>query len=74
MARAEDERADVEAYSRNVGHPPKNLPDDHPDLWQWKYGGRKAEREQLLERLGLPPEEPEDDEELVVIEGQEELF
>jgi hypothetical protein len=60
-----------QAYERNVGHPPRNLPDDHPDRWQWEYRGTKAEREGLLERLGLPVEE-----ELppAVIDGQEELF
>lgn len=45
-------------YIRAVGHPPRNLPPEHPDRWQWEYGGTKVEREGLLERLGqaeLPP-------------------
>lgn len=40
-------------YEDNVGKPPANLPDDHPDKWQWEYRGTKAERELLLERLGV---------------------
>lgn len=50
-----------------MGRPPANLPDDHPDRWQWDYRGTKAEREALVERLDLG-EAP------VVIEGQEEMF
>jgi len=38
-------------YIKSVGHEPRNLPDDHPDLWQWVYSGKAAERERLLERL-----------------------
>lgn len=30
---------------------PRNLPDDHPDRWQWEYRGTRDERETLLERL-----------------------
>lgn len=51
--------AKADAYVENVGHEPHNLPDDHPDKWQWEYLGTKAERDVLLERLGLEPEEEE---------------
>lgn len=38
-------------YRDNVGRDPRNLPDDHPDRWQWEYRGTREEREQLLDRL-----------------------
>lgn len=57
------------AYLQNVGKPHANLPEDHPDHWQWEYRGTAAEREEMKIRLGLV--EPEDP---VVIEGQEEMF
>lgn len=67
MPPRKDEKLAAE-YEQEVGHPPRNLPDDHPDKWQWEYTGTKAEREELRERLGLPEEPP------AVVEGQEELF
>lgn len=45
-------------YRAEVGDP-RNLPDDHPDKWQWDYRGTKAERETLLERLGITPDDDE---------------
>lgn len=39
-------------YRQELGEP-RNLPDDHPDVWQWRYRGTPKEREQLLEALGL---------------------
>ena len=54
-------------YEKEMGRPAARLPDDHPDAWQWDYRGTKAEREEMIDRLGLG-DEP------VVIEGQEELF
>lgn len=47
-------------YRAEVGEP-HNLPDDHPDRWQWEYTGTKAEREAMIDRLGLRPEEDDDD-------------
>lgn len=62
-----DKTSEIFEYKRNVGHEPRNLPEDHPDRWQWLYRGTREEREQLLDRL-FPPE----------VEGdtptQEELF
>ena len=49
-------------YEENVGHPPRNLPEDHPDRWQWEYQGSKDERAELLERLGA--EQPVEQESL----------
>ena len=57
------------AYTRAVGHEPRNLPDDHPDLWQWLYRGTPKDKEQLAAWMGLA-----DPEEIVVIEGQESLL
>lgn len=53
-------------YAEAVGHEARNLPDDHPDKWQWDYVGTKAEREFLLERLELvdPEAEPTQEETL----------
>jgi hypothetical protein len=59
----------VGEYTRNVGHEPRNLPDDHPDVWQWLYRGTPKQQERLREFLGIP-----DEEEVVVIEGQESLL
>lgn len=39
------------AYVEALGREPRNLPSDHPDLWQWLYKGTKAERYELLEKL-----------------------
>jgi hypothetical protein len=44
-----------ELYEENVGRPPQNLPDDHPDRWQWEYAGSKEERDELLKRLMPAP-------------------
>lgn len=46
-------------YEEELGRPPRNLPDDHPDRWQWEYRGSKEEREELLDRLSpeLPVEQ-----------------
>jgi hypothetical protein len=49
----------TEKYVESVGRPPANLPDDHPDRWQWEYSGTKAERDALLETLGGEPEADE---------------
>lgn len=53
-------------YVESVGHEPRNLPVGHPDRWQWEYGGTRAERELLLERLELanPEAEPTQEETL----------
>lgn len=49
-------------YEENVGHPPQNLPKDHPDKWQWEYRGSKADKEGLLARLrGNDPVNIEED-------------
>lgn len=56
-------------YEKVVGHAPRNLPEDHPDLWQWLYRGTKEDREKLRLFLGIP-----DEDEPVVIEGQESLL
>jgi hypothetical protein len=37
-------------YIAEIGEP-RNLPDDHPDLWQWLYRGLREERESLLAML-----------------------
>lgn len=37
-------------YEAEVG-PVRNLPEDHPDRWQWDYRGSKDERDDLLSRL-----------------------
>jgi hypothetical protein len=64
-----NENQTVSEYTRNVGHEPRNLPDDHPDAWQWKYRGTREERQKLSDLFGIPdPDEP------VVIEGQESLL
>jgi hypothetical protein len=62
-----DERT-VEEYTRTVGHEPRNLPDDHPDVWQWLYRGTRDDRERLRSFLGFP------DDENAVSEGQGSLL
>jgi hypothetical protein len=62
-------------YEELMGRPPRNLPEGHPDLWQWLYGLRREgpigeQRALMLERMGLRDE----DEGPEVIEGQEEMF
>lgn len=53
------------AYIEAVGHEPRNLPADHPDRWQWLYVGRSDEdKERLAELLGLPEEQPGQEESL----------
>lgn len=59
-----DEERTIEEYRRSVGRDPRNLPDDHPDLWQWEYRGTKEQRAALAELL--VEEEP-----APVIDGQE---
>lgn len=45
-------------YVEVVGHEPRNLPKDHPDLWQWLYTGRsELDKKHLAELLG-PVEGP----------------
>lgn len=56
-------------YKRAVGHDPRNLPEEHPDHWQWVYRGTKEDKEKLRLFLGIS-----DEEEAVVIEGQESLL
>lgn len=53
-------------YEEEVGPVETRFPDD-PD---WKYRGRKDEKDDLLDRFGLRDEELPP----AVIEGQEELF
>lgn len=67
-----DEERQERDYVRNVGREPRNLPEDHPDRWQWEYRGTKEERARLRETLGLDDDTDEDPP--PVIEGQEELF
>ena len=66
MVNEKDQRL-VEQYIRETGRDPRNLPEDHPDHWQWNYRGTKEEREALATTMGLTEDRP-------VIEGQEELF
>lgn len=40
-----------EEYKEIVGRDPHNLPDDHPDLWQWTYSGTPEQRKSLLWKL-----------------------
>ena len=63
-----DDQTLIEKYKSAVGRPPRNLPDDHPDRWQWDYRGTKEQRAALAyEVFGEEDQVP-------VIEGQEELF
>ena len=64
-----DDEKTVREYERSVGHGPQNLPDDHPDHWQWVYRGTKEDKEKLRSLLGIP-----DEDEPVVIDGQESLL
>lgn len=59
-----DKSSEISEYEENVGHEPRNLPDDHPDRWQWFYRGTREEREHLLERLVELPQEVHEQEEL----------
>lgn len=54
----------LRSYQEEVGREPRNLPIDHPYLWQWEYRGIPAEREMLEEMLNPYPEEVYDQEEL----------
>lgn len=70
-----DDKTLLRRYEKETGHPPKNLPPDDPDLWQWMYGLRKEgpigeQRALMLERMGLQEEQ----EGPAIIEGQEEMF
>jgi hypothetical protein len=58
----EEER--VRAYTRAVGHPPENRPDD-PD---WNYRGSKREEEALRKSMNLPASDAPE-----MIPGQMEL-
>lgn len=53
-ARSDEELA--LAYQQELGREPRNLPEDHPDRWQWEYRGRPEEREGLFECLAGPSE------------------
>lgn len=44
-------RAVEDDYRDNVGRDPRNLPDDHPDRWQWEFRGTPEERERLRDWL-----------------------
>lgn len=44
-------RPDSDTLYREQHGNPRNLPDDHPDRWQWEYTGRSDEKADLLERL-----------------------
>lgn len=59
-----DKSSEISEYEENVGHEPHNLPEDHPDRWQWLYRGSREEREHLLERLVELPQEAHEQEEL----------
>lgn len=59
-----DKRQQIEEYIGNVGREPENLPEDHPDRWQWLYRGSREEREHLLERLVELPREVHEQEAL----------
>lgn len=59
----------VDRYREEVGEP-RNLPDDHPDRWQWEYQGTRAEKEDLLERLRDASQRAHD----AVNQAQESLF
>lgn len=49
-------------YRDNVGRDPQNLPDDHPDRWQWEFRGTPEERERLRDWLdGNTPDAALDD-------------
>jgi hypothetical protein len=48
-------RFERDRYQSDVGREPSELPEDHPDRWQWDYRGTKDEREGLLERLTEQP-------------------
>ena len=39
----------IREYTRIVGHPPRNFPANHPDLWMWKYAGSAHEHAKLLD-------------------------
>lgn len=43
-------------YTDNVGHPPVNLPDDHPDAWMWEYDGTSRSKKKLKSHLGVEEE------------------
>ncbi len=64
-----NDKRTVQAYTESVGHEPRNLPDDHPDVWQWLYRGTPEEKQRALSLLGLPNED-----EAIVIDGQESLL
>lgn len=66
-----DEKRTVEAYESAVGHEPRNLPEDHPDLWQWLYRGTPADKEKLAAWMDV---RSETDDAPVVIDGQESLL
>ena len=59
-------------YEENVGHPPRTLPEDHPDYWQWTYKGGPAERATLLDMLSLdgPDSQPPQEETLWDVEAK----
>lgn len=67
-----DEKKTVETYIEVVGHEPRNLPEDHPDRWQWLYRGTPKDKEMLKAWLGGVL--PDLDDGPVVIEGQESLL
>lgn len=66
MPKRRDEEI-IHDYQSSVGKPPETRFPDDPD---WNYKGTKAEREELLGRLGLV----DDDEGPPLIKGQEELW
>jgi hypothetical protein len=49
----------IEQYRKETGRNPRNLPDDHPDRWQWDYMGRKEEREALEESVRKENDDPQ---------------
>lgn len=62
-----DDEKLVKMYREAAGRDPRNLPEDHPDFWQWAYRGTPQERADLEESLRLGPIEEEE-------YDQEELF
>jgi hypothetical protein len=51
-----------ERYVENVGREPGELPEDHPDRWQWEYRGQSPEdRERLANFFQKPVEKPQEE-------------
>jgi hypothetical protein len=46
-------------YEEQMGKKPPNLPEDHPDRWQWEYVGKSADDKERLRSLIDETEEPD---------------